>query len=257
MRKKKHPEHVNHERWLVSFADFMTLLFAFFVVMFSVSQVDSQKVGRFTQSFQAAIGIELVPGGQGIMPSEGAGMFPGDKPPEEVPEEGGKGKGKGKGKGGTKDELKALAEALEAHAKVRKELAGLKIVRRGNELVLRLDETILFTSGDDQISDDARLVLKAIGEELKDRPVLVRVEGHTDDQPISTGRFRSNWDLSTARATSVVTTLAALADVKPNRLAAMGYAEYQPLGDNSTKEGRSQNRRVDFVLTVEVPQPVP
>ena len=139
MRKKKHPEHVNHERWLVSFADFMTLLFAFFVVMFSVSQVDSQKVGRFTQSFQAAIGIELVPGGQGIMPSEGAGMFPGDKPPEEVPEEGGKGKGKGKGKGGNKDELKALAEALEAQAKVRKELAGLKIVRRGNELVLRLE----------------------------------------------------------------------------------------------------------------------
>ena len=101
MRKKKHPEHVNHERWLISYADFITLLFAFFVVMFAVSQVDSQKVGRFTQSFQAAIGIELVPGGSGIMPEEGNGMFPGEKPPED-PQEGGKGKGKGKGKANAK-----------------------------------------------------------------------------------------------------------------------------------------------------------
>ena len=253
MRKKKHPEHVNHERWLISYADFITLLFAFFVVMFAVSKVDTQKVGRFSESFQEAIGLELVPGGTSVMPETGAGMFPGEKPPEEPPEGGGKGKGKGKSK--AKHELEAIAEALEAQAKLKKELAGLKIVRRGNELVLRLDDSILFTSGDDQISDEARNILKVIGEELRERPVRVRVEGHTDDQPISTGRFRSNWDLSTARATSVVTTLASLGDVQPNRLAAVGYSEYQPLGDNATREGRMQNRRVDFVLTVEVPAP--
>jgi chemotaxis protein MotB len=129
-------------------------------------------------------------------------------------------------------------------------------VRRGNELVLRLDESVLFTSGDDRLGDAALAVLKAMGESIKDRPVNVRVEGHTDDQPISTGRFRSNWDLSTARATSVVMALAGMGDVKPNRLAAVGYAEYQPLGDNGTKDGRSLNRRVDFVLTVEVPAPM-
>ncbi len=245
MRKKKHPEHVNHERWLISYADFITLLFAFFVVMFAVSQVDTAKVGRFTQSFQEAIGIELATGGAGILPGEGPEAFEGRKKDEAV---GGDDENKKLGK-----ELKALAESLEAQAKIKRELSGLKILRRGNELILRLDASVLFEVAIDEVTPDAQKVLLAIAEELKGRPVKVRVEGHTDDRPIQKGRFRNNWDLSTSRATNVVIALAATGDIAPERLAAVGYGQYQPLGDNTTHEGRLLNRRVDFVLTVEVP----
>ena len=131
MRKKKHPEHVNHERWLISYADFITLLFAFFVVMFAVSQVDTRKVGRFTESFSQAVGIAITPNGAGLLPAEG-----------QAAEKGVRERGSEK-----KDELKRLEKALLQDASAKIELAGLKVIRRGNELVLRLDATVLFESG--------------------------------------------------------------------------------------------------------------
>jgi chemotaxis protein MotB len=243
VRKKKHPEHVNHERWLISYADFITLLFAFFVVMFAVSQVDTAKVGRFTESFQSAIGMDLVNAGSGIMPGEGSSPIEGKR--NDSLAEGSRDK--------LDKQLKALADSLDAQAKIKKELSGLKIIRRGNELILRLDASVLFETAIDEVTPDAQKVLLAIAEELKGRPVKVRVEGHTDDRPIQKGRFRNNWDLSTSRATNVVIALAATGDIAPERLAAVGYAQFHPLGDNSTHEGRLLNRRVDFVLTVEVP----
>ncbi len=273
MRKKKHPEHVNHERWLVSYADFITLLFAFFVVMFAVSQVDTQKVGRFTESFKTAVGIDLKVGGTGIMPDAGQHVADGtttkqekpngpvvkspddtkENPDSEEKREKQAREAKEAKVQETQRRLARMAAEIEAEMKIHKELAGLKVVRRANELVLRFDETILFETGDARISDRAREVLKRVGEELADRPVKIRVEGHTDNRPISNSKFNSNWELSTARATSVVTTLSVMGDVDPKRLAAVGYAEYQPLGDNATAEGRNLNRRVDFVLTIEVP----
>ncbi len=237
MRKKKHPEHVNHERWLISYADFITLLFAFFVVMFAVSQVDTKKVGRFTESFSQAVGIAITPNGAGLLPAEG-------QQAEQIVRERGTEK---------KDELKRLEKSLLQDAAARAELAGLKVIRRGNELVLRLDAAILFESGNDKLKDPSAPVLKAIADEIRDRPVTIRVEGHTDDRPIATLRFHSNWDLSTARATSVVEMLAEDANIAPERLAAVGYAQYQPVVPNSTPEGRSQNRRVDFVISLTTP----
>jgi chemotaxis protein MotB len=240
-KKGKHPEHVNHERWLVSYADFITLLFAFFVVMFSVSQVDSKKMGRFTESFQHAIGIEMPQGGSGLMPNEiGPGVETDFKKAAKTTQ-------------AQKQALDQLASALEEASKIRSELQGMKIVTRGNELVLRLQETVLFPSAADQLRDPAVPVIRAIAEEIRSRPVRVRVEGHTDDRPISNGRYESNWDLSTHRATSVVKELAKSGLIEPERLAAVGYAEYQPIGDNSTEEGRAMNRRVDFVLTLDLP----
>ncbi|MFO0553038.1 MAG: flagellar motor protein MotB [Polyangiaceae bacterium] len=247
MRKKKPPEHVNHERWLVSYADFITLLFAFFVVMFAVSQVDSKKVGRFTEAFQSAIGIDLTVGGKGMLPAEGEAPLPpatatasASGVPTAVP---------------LPPELDAIANALTSESKQNSLLAGLKVVRRGNELVLRIDAMMLFQSGSDEMTEEARRVLRAIAEQLRDRPLRIRVEGHTDNQPIRSGRFRSNWELSTARATRVVTELADVDEIQPERLAAVGYGQYQPLGDNGSVDGRSQNRRVDFVLSLHVPAP--
>ncbi len=239
-RKKKHAEHVNHERWLVSYADFITLLFAFFVVMFAVSQVDTKKVGRFTESFSHAVGIITAPAGDGIMPGEIVIKAANSRRVSN-------GAQNGDDHG---DQLSALQASLNEKAKLGGHLARIKIVRRGNELVLRLDATVLFDSGEVDVREAARPVLKAMAAELNERDVLLRVEGHTDDVPITNARYRSNWDLSTARATSAVVELATAGGMDPKRLAAMGYAEYQPIAPNDSPEGRTQNRRVDFVVSV-------
>jgi chemotaxis protein MotB len=234
-RKHKHPEHVNHERWLVSYADFITLLFAFFVVMFAVSQVDTGKVGRFTQSFNEAQGIPIGGGiGSGILPGATEGK-PEPKPGYMEPDKPG--------------ELEKLKGKLEQDKKESEDLAGIAIFRNKNELVLRLSDDVLFSSGDDKIKGRAVRALEAIVDEIKDRKVDLRVEGHTDDIPIKNARFRSNWDLSTARATAVIAELAAGGKLEPERLSAAGYGEFRPVADNGSPEGRAQNRRVDLVVT--------
>ena len=234
-RKQKHPEHVNHERWLVSYADFITLLFAFFVVMFAVSQVDSKKVGRFTESFSAAMGIDLIlPAGSGFFPgvADKPGLSKGKNPPASTP---------------------TLADIELVFSKPqRPELAGLTIVRRRNEVVIRFPDQVLFDSGDDRVKERASRTLRAIAEEVRSRPLALRVEGHTDDVPMRNGRFRSNWELSTSRATAVIELIATI--VPPERLAAAGYGEVHPVAPNDTPEGRAQNRRVDLVVLFAAPE---
>jgi chemotaxis protein MotB len=238
-RKKKHPEHVNHERWLVSYADFITLLFAFFVVMFAVSQVDSKKVGRFTESFSKAIGIELFPQlGRGIMAGSSEGA-PTEEPqsvkPSPLPEA-----------------LANLKTVLTREAQEDEALRSIQVIARRSELVLRLSDNLLFQSGNDTLDAQARKVITALASELRDRPIDLRIEGHTDDRPIKTARFRSNWDLSTARATSIVAFLNS-EGIAPPRLSAAGYGEFHPIASNATDEGRKQNRRVDIVVMMPPP----
>jgi chemotaxis protein MotB len=238
MRKKKHEGHVNHERWLVSYADFITLLFAFFVVMFAVSQVDGQKVGRFTESFKQAVGMPPLGGGIG------EGVLPGAKdfvvsPPH----------------GANEEAVPAEVEAVERKLKESNAdgpFAGVKVIRRRNEIVLRLPEDLLYPSGSDTLKEPAVRALRAIAEKIRDLNVEVRVEGHTDNVPIHTLRFRSNWDLSTARATAVIEVLAGDGQIAPSRLAAAGYGEFHPIASNATPEERRANRRVDLVLSVAV-----
>jgi len=232
-RKKKHPEHVNHERWLVSYADFITLLFAFFVVMFAVSQVDSTKVGHFTESFSKAVGIDM-------FPQAGRGLLAGS--PEGTPEE-----PDPANSSLLPPELVTLKAAL-ATAEAREELENVQILRRRNELVLRLADGVLFESGTDALEERAGRIIARLAAELRGKPLDIRVEGHTDDRPIKTARFRSNWDLSTARATAVVARLAA-EGVEPPRLSAAGYGEFHPIAPNGTDDGRKQNRRVDLVVS--------
>jgi chemotaxis protein MotB len=243
-RKKKHPEHVNHERWLVSYADFITLLFAFFVVMFAVSQVDSKKVGRFTESFSKAVGIDMFPqAGRGLMSGSSQGTIGEPEPSQGSP---------------LPEELVNLKTALST-PDVRDDVRNVQILARRNELVLRLSDGFVFESGNDSVEERARRVIARLAAELRNRQLHIRVEGHTDDRPIHTARFRSNWDLSTARATAVVARLAA-EGIAPERLSAAGYGEFHPLASNATDEGRKQNRRVDLVVSLpltanETPEP--
>jgi chemotaxis protein MotB len=238
-RKKKHPEHVNHERWLVSYADFITLLFAFFVVMFAVSQVDSKKMGRFSESFAKAVGVELMPGGQTMLPSEPADL-PSQKP-------------QGNGQGSLTPELKNILAELKVRSRRDGNMEKLQVVERQNELVIRMPDNLVFDSGDDRIKEPARVLIASIAKALAGRKVNLRVEGHTDNRPISTPRFRSNWELSTARATSVIAELAK-AELDPKSLSAAGYGEFHPVASNDTPAGRAQNRRVDLVITTAAPE---
>jgi len=235
-RKKKHPEHVNHERWLVSYADFITLLFAFFVVMFAVSQVDSKKLGHFTESFSKAVGLDFFPeAGKSIMGGEMSVSMAGkqeESDPDMLPKD-----------------LEKLKIALQDMQKRSELPASLQLVQRRHELVVRLAENPLFDPGDDTLKRTAAAELHAVAAALAPVHVDVRIEGHTDDRPIHTSRFRSNWDLSTARATAVIAVL--LADgLAPERLSAAGYGEFHPVAANGSEDGRRQNRRVDLVITV-------
>jgi chemotaxis protein MotB len=241
-RKKKHAEHVNHERWLVSYADFITLLFAFFVVMFAVSQVDSKRVGRFTEAFSKAVGEDMFPGrGTSLLP-EGQAI------PEAAPEE------KEGGAAELPEELKRVKEKLAQLASLNGDaLAGLLVIQKRNELVLRLSDSVMFESGDDRLKAPALAMIHTLAPELAARSVDVRVEGHTDDRPISNARYRSNWDLSTARATAVIVRLSA-EGIPDARLAAAGYGQFRPVAPNTSEEGRKQNRRVDLVVAVSVPE---
>ena len=236
-RKKKHPEHVNHERWLVSYADFVTLLFAFFVVMFAVSQVDTKKLGHFSESFSKASGIDIFPlAGQGVMPgaTEGPPSADGETKASVLP-----------------DELSGLKTDLTTAARHEAALQNVQVLVRRNELVLRLADSVLFDSGNDTVRDPAIRVLARIASDLKKRDIEIRVEGHTDDRPIRNSRFDSNWSLSTGRATAVVSKLAAEGIAGP-RLSAAGFGEFHPLVPNTTEKGKQQNRRVDLVVSVPV-----
>ena len=237
-RKKKHPEHVNHERWLVSYADFITLLFAFFVVMFAVSQVDSRKMGRFTESFSKAVGIDLFPeSGKSLL------MSGNDKVPLAKTEENATPGG----------ELSTLKISLSHQKEKYEELGQVEILEQRNELVLRLSDSLVFDSGDDRVKDPALRVLGIIMDELRGKVGLqLRVEGHTDNVPIATARFRSNWELSTARATSVIAAIAKMDAMPPASLSAAGYGEFHPVATNTTPDGRAMNRRVDLVVSLVV-----
>ncbi len=244
MAKKKHPEHVNHERWLVSYADFITLLFAFFVVMFASSQADSVKVGRFVDSFSKAIQWS-------VFSSESAGFLDGAPSNPSVAEsqlqttERPKQRPKG-GEFEQPRDLKGSIKKLQASAPI---LAGLKIEEAKGELILRLPERLVFERGKADINADGKIALTAIADELKGRPVKLRVEGHTDSTPIHTDRFPSNWELSTARATAVIEFFIEKKDFDPDRLSASGYAEFHPIADNDSEDGHAANRRVDLVIT--------
>lgn len=239
-RRKKHAEHVNHERWLISYADFITLLFAFFVVMFSTSQVDQRRLGAFSESFAGATGVTIVPRG-----SDGLMMANTNTPPRRAERR------------EVTDphvvfSLENLAEALNGAITRNAGMESVRVIRRRNDFVLRMPDHVFFESGDASVKDAALTILTNLARSLKEFPVNMRVEGHTDGNPIRTSRYRSNWELSTARAVSVLQVIAGAA-FPPDHLSASGYGEFHPIAPNATDDGRQQNRRVDIVVSIHDP----
>jgi chemotaxis protein MotB len=248
MRHRKHAEeHVNHERWLISYADFITLLFAFFVVLFASAHRDNQAVrslsrairhgfesmGAFSQdkgeriSGSSSSAWEATPHEPQIQSTDAADDSLNGTAPIDIAE--------------LRRELEAaLGKELKSHE------VTMQVTPEG--FVISLKELGFFDSGQAVLLPGAAQKLERIAKVLSRPGLELRVEGHSDNQPIHTDEFRSNWELSTARAMAVLSLLVDHAGFDPTRISASGYGQYRPTADNSTPEGRRMNRRVDLVV---------
>lgn len=246
-RKKKPEEHANHERWLVSYADFITLLFAFFVVMFASSQADKGKAAQMSESVKRALEKnEFAAKVAGIL-----GGAVGEK---------GVGNAMMRGPGGAdKADLKGLkdprvAELLPSQMFLNEQLkgeikSGKVIVHMGSRgLVVSLQEAAFFPSGDNTVDEAAFGSIAKIAESIRQLPNPVRLEGHTDSIPIHNVRFASNWELSAARAIAMLQLLTERFELDHGKFSVAGYADTVPVESNESVAGRAKNRRVDIVI---------
>lgn len=255
-RYRRQEDHVSHERWLVSYADFITLLFAFFVVLYASSQVDKRKIGKLALSIQVAfqeLGVfetsntkiplsdtEVVPFSQVqvventernadlqrfVQPMKGY-LNP-SHPPVSM-----------------KDLEAELEKALAPE--IKKRVVDVKIRREG--IVVSLREIGFYESGSANIRPASKEAIDRLAAVLRTHGESLRIEGHTDNIPIHNPRFDSNWELSTARAADLVKLFITNYQFQPSRLAAAGYAEFHPVAPNDTPENRAHNRRVDVVI---------
>jgi chemotaxis protein MotB len=250
-KKKHHEEHENHERWLVSYADFITLLFAFFVVMYSVSRVDNKKLQQTATSLRWAMHFEGT-GGSGAPPIfEGPVM--GGGCPADV------------GAGKKSPSVLINSTAVAAAERIRKELdkklkpflldkssTAVTVTAEGRNLSIRLAAGRFFDPAYAALRPEALPLLDAVAQEVAALHHPVRVEGHTDSDLVQTARFHNNWELSSLRASTVVAYLEQAHHFKPEMLAAAGLGSSRPLGPNTTADGREANRRIELVVELGV-----
>ncbi len=232
-RRKPPEEHANHESWAIPYGDLVTLLLAFFVVMYSISTVNEGKYRVVSESLNAAFrGSPLGP--QPVQVGDPAATTVA-APIVQLPQD-----------------VRSMALqqlAREAEAAMSPLIAqGLVDVEQGNgfvEIAIRSD--ILFPSGSAQLAETAQPVIRQLADVLKAFPNSIQVKGHTDNVPISGGIYPSNWELSAARAASVVHIMEQ-GGIDPRRLSVVAYGEFRPVLPNTTPDGRNANRRV--VLTI-------
>ncbi len=246
MNKTPRKGGVSHERWLISYSDFITLLFALFVVLFAFAKADQKKQSDVSGAINAAFSS------LGIFPSTVS-----------HPGKGGRG-----GAGQDKPDLPmniVMGEDVLAPARVKNNLellqremqqtlsnqvathsVSIKMGRDG--LVISLREAGFFTTGSATPKPESLATLRQIAAALSKIPYDVRIEGHTDNVPIHTAEFDSNWELSSARATHIARFFVGTKEIAPDRLSAAGYAGYRPVATNDTAAGRARNRRVDLVI---------
>ncbi len=254
-RRRRHRPHSNHERWLVSYADFITLLFAFFVVLYASSQVDKRKVGQLAMAIQVAFQeMGVFPAATTEIPLDGNKPMPFStvQAIEQMKNktETGRTASPPENPVATADQTDLTTLESELQEALRNEIALNQVAlhRETEGLVVSLKEFGFFNSGSTTIKPESLPALDRIASILAVRICLLRIEGHTDNVPIHTPQIASNWELSTARATEVVRFLIINHRFAPERLSAAGYAEYHPIASNLTANGRAQNRRVDIVI---------
>jgi chemotaxis protein MotB len=263
-KKEKHEEEGGSERWLVSYADFITLLFAFFTTLYAISTVDAQKMGKMVTSMRASFDSTVFDqGSKTLSLSKGTGgtdssssVIPNRTLPNSIQVATKTIKEWGDTKTASQKPVPSGGKTLASLQRDVQTLLGTAVLNKGNVrtyleprgLIISLGENGVFDSGSDQIKPEGKVLLDTIATGLISQGKYIRIEGHTDNVPISNSRFPSNWELSTARATAVVSLLIVKFGLRPDLISAAGYAEYRPAASNDTDEGRARNRRVDIVV---------
>ncbi|MBX3330729.1 MAG: OmpA family protein [Nitrospira sp.] len=241
MAKHKHEEHENHERWLVSYADFITLLFAFFVVMYSISSINIGKYRTVSESIKAALNPLANQSGanQIINVGEAKPALQGRNPTD--------------AKEITIRRIRQLTQVIK-DKQLKDMVAFVTVVQTINgDIVITIPDRLLFNSGEATVRTEALPFLEGLGGAILEMNRHARIEGHTDNVPIRTALFPSNWELSAARAVMVVRVLSELYGVPADHLAAVGHADTRPVTANSDAEQRAKNRRVEVVILEQTP----
>lgn len=253
-RKKKHEEHVNHERWMVSWADFMTLLFALFTALYAISTVDAKKGAAVAAATRAAFKMDVIPnerapagGGPNKTPPERAAPKEAQQPAN-METEPTANKKVSMQQARDDEQMQESLRKLQSIVPTIPIKAGISLKATKTSIVLTLKDKAFFRPGSAKLLPDVLPVVDRIAQVLVSSKMYIRVEGHTDDQPSSNKLYSSNWDLSAARAVSFVRYLAEEYAYPPEDLAVAGYASGHPVAANNTEEGRAANRRVDIIL---------
>lgn len=245
-RKKTPEEHENHERWLISYADFITLLFAFFVVMYSISSVNEGKYRVLSDSLGSA--FKSSPNEPQLRLNQPPSVPRPIKPatpqkPELSPDP------------KLKQRTENMRQVAQDLLKVLTPLINdnqVKITQSLRGITVEINAAVLFAPGQATLQPESAKALAAVAKVLAQAPNQIQIEGHTDDAPISTAFFPSNWELSSARASSVVRLFSAN-EVAPERMVAIGYADNRPVVPNTDNESRARNRRVTMLIISEAP----
>jgi len=245
-RRKHEEEHDNHERWLVSYADFITLLFAFFVVMYALSTVNEGKYRILSESMTSAFRNVQVNASSPLLPTVAPPIAVIEKKtPLPKVEDGVKQKQRDNMRNIAKDILEVMKPLIE-QGKVR-------VIETSRGVSIEINDSILFSPGQALLQPPLVKAMRAIADVLVPTDFPITIEGHTDNVPINTPQFPSNWELSAVRATTVLR-LFADAGVEPGRLTAIGYADTRPVEPNLLAEGKARNRRVTILIDSNVPE---
>lgn len=260
-RKKKPEKHANHERWLVSYADFITLLFAVFVTLYAMSQTDKQKVDQVAASYRSAFGISAGSGGKSpnilnsseIMPLPSLEIMP--PPPTKIKrtQEDAE-KNKGASESGKKSQI-STGDFQDIKKSIKVALKSIQIVgevtveESSRGLAIRLQDEAIFEPGSATIKPEALpLIGKIAGALALVSNHQIRIEGHTDDTMVVSSRYQTNWELSLAQAASVMRIFLTHYDYSPVNISIAGYGQFRPIAGNDNEAGRKRNRRVDIIL---------
>lgn len=229
-KRKAPPAKKGVPGWMVTYGDMMTLLLCFFVLLFSFSTLDVVRFKEVIVELQGALGV--LSGGpmilnMGDIPQKSLVEAQAVSPRSQMAE--------------VKDELEDQVEEEKLQNEV-----NLILGDRG--LMIRFLDKVLFDLGKAELRPEAAPILTAVGQAIKEMPNHVLIEGHTDDWPIHTPQFPSNWELSTARATAIIHFFIEEIGIDPGRLSASGYSKYHPVAPNDNPENKAKNRRVDVVI---------
>ena len=228
----------SRDRWLISYADYVTLLLAFFMTIYAVSRLDNAKLLQAQHSIQRALNAPVFLGGFPLEPGVADLPIPGAQ--GDLPEAG--------LRSSPSTQIEEIAREVQQSLQNQALHQDIRLMITGRGLVIHLPEFLFFETGEAKIRPETEPLLNRLAELLRKIPNHVVVEGHTDNVPINTPQFPTNWELSVHRATNLVRYLIEQQHIDPSRLAAAGYGEYAPLASNDEDSGRRLNRRVDIVI---------